>query len=476
MANNLIAANPVVSDPFDKHELWSHPVFDDGVVLYNTKQIERLTPSARAFVPLIISTYDALCAKHPDLDSRVSFEMFQYYCFGLFHFRMIQIKEDQHDSLEKSQRALLKIFKDIELVYFEPITLYLSSFGSATTMSGELTYVRVPPQATERIEPIPALYGPILNSTIHNLYIEVPVMGVAIERLMHSTSLAEERDYDSVLNIAGLTVNRRLLGYDTTSAPREELRSFFSRFGITQEHFPETLENSGIHVELIQAISALLAHLEPFKVRSQKPFALTKRGAPAQFIVLHPENPDVDPVLSTAVAKSAFKESRTNYGVSCAFAHQLRVSPTYADQVVNVPADYVEGDAFMPPIIQPAVPAVPAVDNEPAIPAQLAVRAEPGNYNDYVAQYELRYPGPAHYPGNVEHVIYADWNQIPDPNAIWSCLNFTVHDPITYAWIIAANNRRIAAPRMEPSVFRSIPSDLRQRRLLFIDNLMSHKP
>ncbi|KAG5863855.1 hypothetical protein JTB14_031608 [Gonioctena quinquepunctata] len=100
---------------------------------------------------------------------------------------------------------------------------------------------------------------------IHNLYEELPCMGVTAEGVRASISDAAPGVYQSALFQGDSTMNRNLLCYRPHAVRRAEAKNLAFSNEITAAEFSDYPDNTGFNFQFLQAISNVLSLTKTFK-------------------------------------------------------------------------------------------------------------------------------------------------------------------------------------------------------------------
>ncbi|XP_072758698.1 uncharacterized protein [Anoplolepis gracilipes] len=133
-------------------------------------------------------------------------------------------------------------------------------------------------------------YGPI-NVDTHNMYEEIPCLGVLSEAVRQTVSNAPPGPYQSTLQTPGVVPNANLLGFKPLSIRRNEAKNLAYDVGITQDLYPEFPNNSGLNINLMYAISAYVTQTKNFKVTTLSIDSLPETGSTTQAIIQWPLPP-----------------------------------------------------------------------------------------------------------------------------------------------------------------------------------------
>lgn len=141
----------------------------------------------------------------------------------------------------------------------------------------------------------PGYFGPLqlpdpdADPTLHNLYEELPCLGVLAEAVRQSISDAGPGPYVSSLDINQENrVNQNLLGYKSLGVRRAEAKNLAFSSRITHIAFPCYPENTGLNFEFLNSISSILSLTKTFKNSDVVFSTLSETGAQSQIVISRP--------------------------------------------------------------------------------------------------------------------------------------------------------------------------------------------
>ena len=197
------------------------------------------------------------------------------------------------------------------------------ALGNVTSAGQETIIPRFPTLPVTVIGKVGGYYGE-WNENTHNLYEEIPCLGVLAEQLMAAQN-KDVRHYESNVAPEGLTANSNLLGYYPLTYRKNGAISTMEGCGVTTELFMEDVHNTALNLNVVTRISGILA-------KSAKGFQMVRTsfeladmtGSRAQLIQTIPAhytrggrcvNADNEP-------SSLDRETVTSYGIATAFGFQ----------------------------------------------------------------------------------------------------------------------------------------------------------
>lgn len=276
------------------------------------------------------NTFQNLLIDDANLNKQWTPEVFDYYSTCMLWLRIVHLKAKNQQPLTPAEETLLTMTSSMSFNLPEPLRLYLSGIGNTMTKTGQHLYPTFPPLPTTVVDTIPGLYGPI-DEANHNLYEEIPAIGVSVGMIRASLNPARPLpQWAPPIVPEGFAANPNLLGFRAVRAPRSEATSITDSAGITPDHFPNYPTNTGFNMQLLKAVSAVIANTDTFKVTATNFAELAEAGSPAQAIISRPignDDPLVRTVNSELRAESLTHEALGLFGQSMVFNYQLFKEP-----------------------------------------------------------------------------------------------------------------------------------------------------
>ncbi|KAG5875756.1 hypothetical protein JTB14_022465 [Gonioctena quinquepunctata] len=231
-------------------------VFSAEVTVRETISRQLFSPSAPALIEISRQTYCEMVTEDSQLSKTILPEYLDYYATALLWLRITNLKQKNSQPLSGAENDLLMMSQTATFCVPEPITLQLKQLVRAITECIPTTPDGVlwPPVAGANADP-----------TRHNLYEEIPCMGVLAEAVRASISDADPGLYPSELSQPDAVVNRNLLGFRPLGMRRAEAKNLAFSSEITPQAFPSYPANTGFCFPFLQAISNALSLTKTFK-------------------------------------------------------------------------------------------------------------------------------------------------------------------------------------------------------------------
>ncbi|XP_077274478.1 uncharacterized protein LOC143904079 isoform X2 [Temnothorax americanus] len=300
-----------------------NPVYARGIYVYEVNPNGRTTPAASSLIEVSRDVYRELIIDDFNIRESIVPEYLDYYATALLWFRITRLKCLACDVLTQEEERLLSTITGCSFCVPEPFMLQLRMFGKIQTLTGEHLRSEFPPLPTEVIQGFGGYYGPISADT-HNLYEEIPCLGVTSESVRHSISNDPPGRYHSSLERPADNVipNENLLGFKPLGATCEEAKNLAFHAGITSEKFSFSLPNTGINLHFILRISDILARTKTFKTTLLDITTMTESGSITQAIMQKPI-----PATETTQKRGKIYSSASFGGQDLASGYGLAYTP-----------------------------------------------------------------------------------------------------------------------------------------------------
>ncbi|KAF6198426.1 hypothetical protein GE061_008174 [Apolygus lucorum] len=185
-------------------------------------------------------------------------EAFRYYFVAIAWIRIIALKDLQRQPLTQDERNVLSALVAEKFTIPEPLDVYIKQYGSVVPSTESHLYPAFPPLPVQQVNGFGGYYGP-LNVDTHNLYEEIPCLGVAAEAVRRSLTNDEPGHYQSALTTQDLIANENLLGYEDLSLRLAEAKAKLLKLGISSTRFPEIVPSTGLNIRILQFVSNWIA-------------------------------------------------------------------------------------------------------------------------------------------------------------------------------------------------------------------------
>ncbi|KAK7873281.1 hypothetical protein R5R35_011347 [Gryllus longicercus] len=352
-------APPTLPPPTQRHDT-SHEkvstaspadssVFAPGMSVRETVGRETFTPSAPALIDISRQTYSELVTDDSSLSKVILPEYLDYYATALLWMRIVTLKEKNAQPLTEAERELLLLVQSTPFALPEPLLLAVRSLGNITTGTKQHLYPEFPPLPVEVVGNHGGYYGPLAEPAAipapppgvppqpppppqeadlrHNLYEEIPCLGVLSTAIRRTVSNLPPGVYASDLTFRNQAPTNNLLGFRPLGHRRPEAKNLAFEVGITDAEFPAYPRNSGFSIDLLIALSNVLANTKTFKITQVVFSTLSEIGAQSQIVIERPlltAATTNQPALRNEIQPTCLiRESESIFGSGVFFCLQL---------------------------------------------------------------------------------------------------------------------------------------------------------
>lgn len=289
------------------------------------------TPSVPAAIEVSRMVYARLSIHNPSLYKVLLPEYLDYYTTACIWMRMITIKQKNSQPVDKAEMEVLNMIHSVSFYVPKPIMLQLEQLGNVVTTLGQHLYATFPTLPQEQIDGRGGYYGILqppgsgVDDSLHNLYEEIPCLGVLSEAIMHAISDDESgRHYRSVVTYQSLQPNENLLGFKLLGHREPSAKNLVVQADFTKGSFSEYPANTAMNLNLLIAISSILQNTQGFKVCKVKFSKLSITGCMSQTIISRPLSTENQINLRSAIrTTSVSKDSNGYFGKAIFFCSQL---------------------------------------------------------------------------------------------------------------------------------------------------------
>jgi hypothetical protein len=297
-------------------------------------------------LPLLAAeVYNSYQPDEKQLDRQLIKEELVYYSTGLMWLKLIDVKAKQgRQALTSAEKDIRKATQEIEFNVPQPIHAYLSQIGNVTDKMGEETELEVPALPVAVAQGFGGYHANVLNQETHNLFEEVPLLGIAGDMVMAASGAVEEPIFNHHIEIPeGSRMTRNLCGCITPIGPRRiEVRQWLAGYQITPTNFPEYIPGTRFNLRYMMSISDTFGKYDTFRNEKVCFRRLTLAGGESQIMTTRP-TPQGDQTMSWTTTSvqptSSGCESAAEMGASYVFGFHLykedRDGPTLTLRSLN---------------------------------------------------------------------------------------------------------------------------------------------
>lgn len=294
-------------------------IFASGIQLHE----RHITPSTPKVIEISRLMYNEFLNDNPEVAKIILPEYLDYYCTAMVWFRIVSLKPKLCQGITPLEKDLLLLLKQKKFNIPDPLFMQLKVLGSISSVEEDI-YPSFPDLPTNKVANHGGYYGPI-NVETHNLYEEIPCLGVLSEAVRQSVSDAAPGSYASALSAEDIIPNTNLLGYLPLGERQPEAKNIAYDCGISVANFPESPDDTGINMQLLFEISQFLTWRYTFKMSTIYFKSLSKNGSVIQTTIQLPLKSIIPVMLEKndelIVFSSINKE--TVFGAAIMFTPQL---------------------------------------------------------------------------------------------------------------------------------------------------------
>lgn len=320
--------------PTRDEAIYKEAVFGPEIVVRENNMRTTVQPNFIGLIPLVNDMWLEMRVDETQIDKQMTIEGIRYYATVLLWIRMISLKRANNILLTDNEQQLLDMVESTTFNIPEPVYLYLKAVGTIQTTSTGQTLIPTFPELPHQILHEHGGYYGAINEENHNLYEEIPCMGVCSEAVRQSLSDAGPGRYASQLDTPDVQVNSNLLGFENLTNRRPEAKNFFLNLGITDALFAESVPGTGFNYDVVYAISQWLSTTKTFKNQAVNFSTLGMNGSQAQTIIQRPivtgALANTRNIMSEARETSLSKASTTTFGLGYYCSFQL-----YKESAIN---------------------------------------------------------------------------------------------------------------------------------------------
>jgi len=289
------------------------------------------TSSVPAAIEVSRMVYAQLLIYNPSLYQVLLPEYLDYYTTACIWMRMITIKQKNSQPVDRAEMEVLSMIQSLSFYVPKPIMLQLEQLGNVVTTLGQHLYATFPTLPQEQIGGRGGYYGilqppgPGVDDSLHNLYEEIPCLGVLSEAIMHAISDDEPgRRYRSVVTYKGLQPNQNLIGFKLLGYRHPNAKDLAFRAGFTEGSFSEYPANTAMNFNLLITISSIIQNTRGFEVCNVIFSELSIVGSMSQTIISRPLTTEKQiNLLSFIRTTSVSKDPVSSFGKAIFFCSQL---------------------------------------------------------------------------------------------------------------------------------------------------------
>ncbi|KAF5306124.1 hypothetical protein FQR65_LT07400 [Abscondita terminalis] len=325
-------SQPQKPTPQRNEQVLSEAIFGVDVSIFLINQREKFAVST-ARLPLITrEVYQSYVLDENQLDRLLAEQEMVYYATGLVWIRFLDIKAKQGRTVLTS--AENDIRKVTQLDHFnvpQPLYIYLTQLGDLSDAVGNRTEIEVPSLPVTTIGGFGGYHAAAISEESHNLFEEVPCLGLAADAVMALQTVHQVADYHVKGPPGSKITHKNLCGAsEHIVPPRDEIKRRLTEQGITATAFPEYFPNTRFNIRYMRQLSDIVGRITTFKVEKLNITNMTTDGGQPQIIQTHPiaQQQRCDRWIDIEVqARSVNVASTGNFGAAYIFGFQTFKEP-----------------------------------------------------------------------------------------------------------------------------------------------------
>lgn len=315
--------------PQRNESIISEAIFGVDVSVVAIAPLEEFNVNLSKIIDITLTTYQSMVPDVNQIERKFTKEELAYYSTAMLWIRLIDIKSKQRRfALTSTEKEILKAAKDIAWTVPQPIYAFLMQMGNVIDRMGKETFLAIPPLPVTVNQNFGGYHSTHIDLQTHNLYEEIPSLGIAADVVMAAASQAEEPEINIRVGLpAGTLVNQNLTGYIADIGPRrQEIRQKLNGLGITPNTFPELVAGSRFHLIYLLQLSEMLKDIDTFRMENMTISSMTIHGGETMVIQTLPiVSEDIETRWNerTVQAQSPASDSTAQIGASYIFGFQL---------------------------------------------------------------------------------------------------------------------------------------------------------
>lgn len=269
----------------------SESIFGIDVSVTEIAPRQEFSASYNRLIDISLETYQNLRPDEKQLDRLIMKEEMAYYATSLLWMKIIDVKAKEGlIALTSEEKAIRKAITDEELNVPQPLFAMLTEVGNYTDKMGKETRHQVPELPTTVVQGLGGYHANAVNADTHNLFEEVPSLGIAGDMIM---ALAAAEIEPTPNFRIGRPVNseftKNLVGNTTPIGPRRpEIAQRLAGLGITAATFHEYVRGTRFNLKYVKSLSDIIGQFTTFRNEKVCFKNLTLNGGETQIVINRP--------------------------------------------------------------------------------------------------------------------------------------------------------------------------------------------
>jgi hypothetical protein len=282
---------PQTPTPQRNEPMISEAIFGVDITVFEIEPRQNFEADYSKLPDIAVEVYNNASIDEKHLDRKMAKEEMSYYATGMLWLKLLEVKAKQPNlALTSEEKAVRKAASEEVFNVPHPMFLYLQDIGTYTDKMGKETELHIPDLPIQTAGGFGGYHAAEITTDTHNLFEEVPSLGIAADMVMGLASPQPEPNVNFRVEFPPHTQETRNLTGNTSpiGERRPEIRQNLARFGITTESFPEYVANTRFNLKYLRHISDLLGAMETFRNEKVRFKNLTRSGGETQVIFTKP--------------------------------------------------------------------------------------------------------------------------------------------------------------------------------------------
>jgi hypothetical protein len=197
-------------------------IFGVDVTIIPIQPREDFSSNFSQLTNIAMEAYNLSSTDERQIDRVLAKEELSYYATGMLWLRLLDVKAKQgREALTSEEKTIRKATEEVEFNIPQPISMYLSQVGQYTDKTGKTTDIEISDLPVARAGGMGGYHASEITEAMHNLFKEVPSLGIAADMVMNLCQEAPEPTPNfRVGNLEGTRVTENLLGRIYPVGPR----------------------------------------------------------------------------------------------------------------------------------------------------------------------------------------------------------------------------------------------------------------
>lgn len=278
---NVKNTEPVISDA----------IFGVRITVFDIAPKQSFSSNFSRLPEIASEIYDSYRPDVRQIERELVKEEVSYYATGLLWLRLLEVKAKQKDrALTSAEENIREATMDEVFNVPQLLHIYLNEVGNYTDKMGKETNLEIPNLPVTRVQNFGGYHAAEVNADTHNMFEEIPSLGVAGDVVMALVSDRQNLMPDFRVRFPAHTrASRNFVGnLGLIAEHRPKIRQRLASVGITATNFDEYVENTRFNLRYFKQISDILGWYETFKIEKVCFRNQTKMGGETQVIKTRP--------------------------------------------------------------------------------------------------------------------------------------------------------------------------------------------